>query len=221
MTQAAVSVAGNLTDDPELRHTEGGIARAMFRVAVSGRREQEPSFFTVVWRDQAEHAAQSLSKGSRVVVHGRLQQRTWTAEDGSARSAVKSWPRSWGKACGGQPRPRPGRRVARASSDPVWPAIRLSLPAPHGSGTFFVDVDALLPAAAALPIHLALCAAQELPAVKSESASPGLGHGGLLGLESGWMRAIRRVQTRERTPVAWCSCSAGVMPYSSARNSWR
>jgi single-strand DNA-binding protein len=62
----------------------------MFRVAVSGRREQEPSFFTVVvWRDQAEHAAESLSKGSRVVVVGRLQQRTWTAEHGSARSTVE------------------------------------------------------------------------------------------------------------------------------------
>jgi single-strand DNA-binding protein len=62
----------------------------MFRVAVSGRREQEPSFFTViVWRDQAEHAAESLAKGSRVVVMGRLQQRTWTAEDGSARSVVE------------------------------------------------------------------------------------------------------------------------------------
>ena len=43
----------------------------------------------VVWRDQAEHAAQSLSKGSRVVVVGRLQQRTWTAEYGSARSVVE------------------------------------------------------------------------------------------------------------------------------------
>jgi single-strand DNA-binding protein len=84
MTEAAVSFAGNLTDDPELRHTEGGIARAMFRVAVSGRREQEASFFTVVvWRDQAEHAAQSISKGSR------LQQHIWTAEDGSASSVVE------------------------------------------------------------------------------------------------------------------------------------
>jgi single-strand DNA-binding protein len=47
------------------------------------------SFFTVVvWRDQAEHAAQSLSKGSRVVV-GRLQLRAWTAEDSSARSVVE------------------------------------------------------------------------------------------------------------------------------------
>jgi single-strand DNA-binding protein len=90
MTETSVSFAGNLTDDPELRHTEGGIARAMFRVAVSGRREQEPSYFTVVvWRDQAEHAAESLAKGSRVVVIGRLQQRTWTAEDGSARSTVE------------------------------------------------------------------------------------------------------------------------------------
>ena len=62
----------------------------MFRVAVGGRREQEASFFTVVvWRDQAEHASQSLSRGSRVVVMGRLQQRSWTAEDGSTRSAVE------------------------------------------------------------------------------------------------------------------------------------
>jgi len=53
-------------------------------------RGSEPSFFTVVvWRDQAEHAAQSLSKGGRVVVVGRLQQRTWTDQDGSARQAVE------------------------------------------------------------------------------------------------------------------------------------
>jgi single-strand DNA-binding protein len=90
MTEAAVSFAGNLTDDPEVRYTDSGIARATFRVAVSGRREQEASFLTVVvWRDQAEHAAESLSKGSRVVVVGKLQQRSWTAEDGSARSVLE------------------------------------------------------------------------------------------------------------------------------------
>ena len=90
MTEASVSFAGNLTDQPEMHYTEGGIARAMFRVVVSGRREQEPSFFTVlVWRDQAEHAVESLSKGGRVVVIGRLHQRSWTAEDGSARSLVE------------------------------------------------------------------------------------------------------------------------------------
>jgi single-strand DNA-binding protein len=86
----AAWVAGSQTDDPEVRYTESGIARARFGVAVSGRREQGPSFFTViVWRDQAEHAAQSLAKGSRVVVVGRLQQRSWAAEDGSARSTVE------------------------------------------------------------------------------------------------------------------------------------
>jgi single-strand DNA-binding protein len=88
MTEATVSFAGNLTDQPEVRYTDSGIARARFRVAVSGRRDQEASFFTViVWRDQAERAAESLTKGSRVV--GRLQQRSWTAEDGSARSTVE------------------------------------------------------------------------------------------------------------------------------------
>jgi Single-strand binding protein family len=109
---------GNLTDDPELRYTEAGIARAMFRLAVSGRREQESSFFTViVWRDQAEHAAaESLAKGSQVVVVGRLQQRSWTAEDGSARRPSRSWPRSWGRPCGGRRRPRPGPPGARISS---------------------------------------------------------------------------------------------------------
>ncbi|HET7518264.1 MAG TPA: single-stranded DNA-binding protein [Actinomycetes bacterium] len=57
---------------------------------MSGRREQEASFFTVVvWRDQVEHASESLSKGSRVVVVGRLQQRSWSAEDGSTRSVVE------------------------------------------------------------------------------------------------------------------------------------
>jgi hypothetical protein len=44
MTEPSVSFAGNLTDDPQVHHTEGGIARAMIRVAVSGRRNQEASF---------------------------------------------------------------------------------------------------------------------------------------------------------------------------------
>jgi single-strand DNA-binding protein len=117
MTEAAVSFAGNLTDQPEVRYTEAGIARAMFRVAVSGRREQEASFFTViVWRDQAEHAAQSLVKGSRVLVLGRLQQRSWTAEDGSARSVVEVVAEELGPSLRWATRPRPGRRAARASS---------------------------------------------------------------------------------------------------------
>ena len=117
MTKATVSFAGNLTAAPEVRHTQDGIARARFRVAVSGRREQEASFITViVWRNQAEHAAQSLSKGSRVVVVSRLQQRSWTAEDGGARSTVEVMAEELGQVCGGRRRPRPGRRGARTSS---------------------------------------------------------------------------------------------------------
>ena len=86
-----MSFADNLADQPEVRSTEAGIARAMFRVAVSGRREQEPSFFTVVvWRaTRPSTPRRSLAKGSRVVVVGRLQQRSWTAEDGSARSVME------------------------------------------------------------------------------------------------------------------------------------
>jgi hypothetical protein len=60
MTEAAVSFAGNLRPARAAAH-RGWDRRAMFRVAVSGRREQEASFFTVVvWRDQAEHVAESL-----------------------------------------------------------------------------------------------------------------------------------------------------------------
>jgi single-strand DNA-binding protein len=118
MTEANVSFAGNLTDNPELRHTEAGIARAMFRVAVSGRREQEPSFFTViVWRDQAEHASESLSKGSRVVIVGRLQQRSWTAEDGSARSTVEVIAEELGPSLRWGRQRRPGRREASSQLD--------------------------------------------------------------------------------------------------------
>ena len=66
MTEASVSFAGNLTDDHEL-------ARAVFRVAVSGWREQKPSVFTVIVRgDQAVHAAEFLAKGSRVVGRGSV-----------------------------------------------------------------------------------------------------------------------------------------------------
>jgi single-strand DNA-binding protein len=97
MAETSIFLAGNLTSDPELHHGPGGTARATFRVAVSARvrdgerwRDSEPAFYqVVVWRDQAEHAAQSLSKGSRVVVVGRLQQRSWQADDGSARSVVE------------------------------------------------------------------------------------------------------------------------------------
>jgi single-strand DNA-binding protein len=98
MAEASIVLAGNLTNDPELHHGPGGTARATFRVAVSSRvrdgegwRDGEPAFYpVVVWRDQAGYAAESLAKGSRLVVVGRLgQRRSWQADDGSARSVVE------------------------------------------------------------------------------------------------------------------------------------
>jgi single-strand DNA-binding protein len=90
MTEAAVSFAGNLTDQPKVRYTEGGIAGAMFRVAVSaaGSRSRRSSPLSS-GATRPSTQPRSLIKGSRVVVLGRLQQRSWTAEDGNARSVVE------------------------------------------------------------------------------------------------------------------------------------
>ena len=65
MPATTTTIVGNLTDDPEVRYTEGGIARAVFRVAVSGRREQKPSFFTViVWARVPGQGQPSRGRGS-------------------------------------------------------------------------------------------------------------------------------------------------------------
>ena len=64
MTEASVSFAGNLTDQPEVRYTEGGIARAMFRVAVSGRREQEGWFTTTMSRPPGASTRRSSVSGA-------------------------------------------------------------------------------------------------------------------------------------------------------------
>jgi single-strand DNA-binding protein len=77
------TIVGNLVDDPELRFTNNGIAVANLRVAVTQRiqqdgewRDGDTSFLRVnVWRGQAEHLADSLGKGDRVMVTGRLRQR--------------------------------------------------------------------------------------------------------------------------------------------------
>jgi single-strand DNA-binding protein len=92
-----VTLAGNLTDDPELRFTPNGAAVANFRLAVdqrvwdtSGWKDGESSYFRVnVWRDQAEHVSRSLHKGARCVVVGRLRSRSWETPEGQRRSAVE------------------------------------------------------------------------------------------------------------------------------------
>lgn len=93
-----VIIVGNLTDDPELRYTPNGAAVCKFRVAVNRRfrdeagqwKDGETSYFTVnCWRTLAENVAESLTRGTRVVVAGRLQWRSWETQDGEKRTTVE------------------------------------------------------------------------------------------------------------------------------------
>lgn len=92
-----VTLIGNLVDDPELRFTPSGVAMAKIRMAVNrrwrgqdGEWQENTSFFTgTIWREQAEQAAESLQKGARVIVSGRLEQRSWETESGERRSVVE------------------------------------------------------------------------------------------------------------------------------------
>jgi single-strand DNA-binding protein len=96
MAENAVTIVGNLTRDPELRFTNGGRAVASFGMAVSRRYQvnnewqEQTSFFNVTaWGQLGENAAQSLSKGSRAIVSGRLEQRQYETRDGEQRSVVE------------------------------------------------------------------------------------------------------------------------------------
>ena len=96
MSSNSVTVIGNLTRDPELRFTTGGRGVASFGLAVNRRYQQngewqeQTSFFNIVcWGDLGENAATSLTKGSRVIVTGRLEQRSWETADNEKRSVVE------------------------------------------------------------------------------------------------------------------------------------
>jgi single-strand DNA-binding protein len=93
-----VTMVGNLTDDPELRYTPQGAAVANFRIAVNHRfkdaagnwQDGETSYFRInCWRQLAENIAESLTRGSRVIVTGRLKMRQWESQEGEKRSVVE------------------------------------------------------------------------------------------------------------------------------------
>jgi single-strand DNA-binding protein len=93
-----VSIVGNLTREPELRFTPNGQATATFGIAVnrtwtdrqSQEKRESTSFFDVVcWGTLAENAATSLARGTRVIVVGRLDQRSWETQEGEKRSKVE------------------------------------------------------------------------------------------------------------------------------------
>jgi single-strand DNA-binding protein len=94
----SVTITGNATREPELRFTPSGQAVASFGVAVNRRWqnrqtqewEEAVSFFDVTaWAQLAENAAESVTKGTRVTVTGRLDQRSWETQDGDKRSKVE------------------------------------------------------------------------------------------------------------------------------------
>ena len=94
-----ITVIGNLTADPELRFTNSGAAVASFTVASTPRtfdrqanewKDGEALFLRCsVWRDAAENVAESLEKGTRVIVQGRLQQRSYTDRESNNRTAIE------------------------------------------------------------------------------------------------------------------------------------
>jgi single-strand DNA-binding protein len=93
----SVTLVGNLVEDPELRFTASGVAMARVRFAVSrryqdrdGQWQEESGFFGgTCWRDYAENVAESLTKGTRVIVTGRLRQRSWETNEGEKRSTIE------------------------------------------------------------------------------------------------------------------------------------
>ena len=93
----AVTMTGNATREPDLRFTPGGKEVAEFAVAVNRRWrnreteewEEKVSFFEVtLWGDSAKNAAESVTKGMRITVAGRLDQQTWETNEGGKRSKV-------------------------------------------------------------------------------------------------------------------------------------
>jgi single-strand DNA-binding protein len=98
MSGNSVTIMGNVTRDPELRFTSSGQANTTFGVAVNRRWqnrqtnewEEQVSYFNVVcWRELAENVAESLTKGTRIIVTGRIEQRSYETQDKEKRSVFE------------------------------------------------------------------------------------------------------------------------------------
>ena len=121
-TDNSVTLVGNITRDPELRFTPTGQATATFGLAVNRRWqnrqtqewEEATSFFDVVcWREMAENVERVLTRGSRVIVTGRLEQRTGRPRTATSAPRSRSWPTRSAPACAGPP-PRSPRTSGAA-----------------------------------------------------------------------------------------------------------
>lgn len=95
-SENSVTLVGNVTKDPELRYTTGGRGVASFGLAVNrryqvnGEWQEQVSFFNIVaWGDLGENAAASINKGNRVIVTGRLEQRSYETKEGDKRNVTE------------------------------------------------------------------------------------------------------------------------------------
>jgi single-strand DNA-binding protein len=147
---ATTHLVGNLVDEPELRFTPSGVAVCKFRIACTPRvfdpeakeyKDGEPTFMTcTAWRSMAENIAESLGKGHRVIVVGRLQQENWETKEGEKRSVIACQvdaigpELTWATA---KPvkasRGGGGRGRAERDSDPEWKGASKEKPAGAGS----------------------------------------------------------------------------------------
>ncbi|MEV7182212.1 single-stranded DNA-binding protein [Kitasatospora sp. NPDC093679] len=147
--ETPITVVGNLTDDPELRFTPAGVAMARFTIAstprtwdkTTGQWKDGTALFlrTTAWREIAEHAADTLTKGMRVVATGRLVQHNWQTPEGENRSMLgldlddigPSLKFAIAKVTKAQRTNAPGPAPAPAADDP-WTAARTA-PASAGA----------------------------------------------------------------------------------------
>lgn len=151
--ETVITVVGNLTADPEMRTTRNGSTVANFSIAATPRVFDKQSNQWVdgdalflrcsAWRDLATHCAQSLSKGMRVIAQGRLQQRSYQAQDGSNRTVIELQVDEIGPSlkyataqvqkmqsggyqgnanCGGYQQPQQAQQQSQAPADDPWGA---------------------------------------------------------------------------------------------------
>lgn len=151
--ETVITIIGNLTADPEMRTTRNGSTVANFSIAATPRVFDKQSNQWVdgdalflrcsAWRDLATHCAQSLAKGMRVIAQGRLQQRSYQAQDGSNRTVIElqvdeigpslryataqvqkmqSGSYQGGNANGGYQQPQQAQQQSQAPADDPWGA---------------------------------------------------------------------------------------------------
>jgi single-strand DNA-binding protein len=153
MNTLTLTIVGNLTDDPELRFTPTGTAVCKFRVAHTPRtrdgqdsgqwKDGEPTFLDcTIWRQAAENVAESLTRGARVIVTGRLRTERWDGRDGEKRSKMVLDVDAVGPELSFATAKVTKLRRANGNSDDQWAsAIRTRSDSPGNADQARADVD--------------------------------------------------------------------------------